>query len=75
MNLTILMNLAARMYTRSNTNETRDKYREPDVGYKNDKARHGDEQTLAITFTRFDAELVALICRLNRNQKEKKGNA
>ncbi|KAL6351266.1 hypothetical protein AAG906_035058 [Vitis piasezkii] len=58
-----------------NTNETRDKYREPDMGYKNDKARHGDEQTLAITFTRFDAEPVALIYRLNRNQKEKKGNA
>ncbi|XP_034711979.1 protein ROOT INITIATION DEFECTIVE 3-like isoform X3 [Vitis riparia] len=57
----------ARMYTRSNTNETRDKYREPDVGCKNDKARHGDEQALAITFTRFDAEPVALICRLNRN--------
>ncbi|RVW47326.1 hypothetical protein CK203_089681 [Vitis vinifera] len=65
----------ARMYTMSNTNETRDKYREPDMGYKNDKARHGDEQTLAITFTRFDAEPVALIYRLNRNQKEKKGNA
>ena len=75
MNLTILMNLAARMYTRSNTNETRDKYREPDVGCKNEKVHHGDEQTLAITFTRFDAKPVALICRLNRNQKEKKGNA
>ena len=67
MNLAILMNLAARMYTRSNTNETRDEYREPDVGCKNDKARHGDEQSLAITFTRFDAEPVALICRLNRS--------
>ena len=75
MNLTILMNLAVRMYTRSNTNETRDKYRKPDVDYKNDKARHGDEQALAITFTRFDAKPVALICRLNRNQKEKKDNA
>ncbi|RVW33462.1 hypothetical protein CK203_096588 [Vitis vinifera] len=59
----------------SNTNETRDKYRKPDVDYKNDKARHGDEQALAITFTRFDAKPVALICRLNRNQKEKKDNA
>ena len=67
MNLAILMNLAARMYTMSNTNETRDKYREPDVGCKNDKARHGDEQALAITFTRFDAEPVALIRRLNRS--------
>ena len=42
---------------------------------KNDKARHGDEQALAITFTRFNAESVALICRLNRNQKEKKCDA
>ena len=75
MNLTILMNLAARMYTRSNTNETRDKYREPDVGCKNDKARHRDEQALAIMLARFDTKPVALICRLNRNQKEKKGNA
>ncbi|KAJ9672935.1 hypothetical protein PVL29_026266 [Vitis rotundifolia] len=66
------------MYTWSNTNETRDKYRESDVesdvDCKNDKARHGDEQAFAITFTRFDAKLVALICRLNHNQKEKKGN-
>ena len=31
------MNLAARMYTRSDKIETRDEYREPDVGCKNDK--------------------------------------
>ena len=66
------MNLAARMYTRSDTNETRDEYREPDVGCKNDKTCHGDEQALAIAFTGFDAEPVVLICRLNHTQKEKK---
>lgn len=69
------MNLAARMYTRCNTNETRDEHREPNVGCKNDKACHGDEQALAITFTWFDAEPFALICKLNYIQKEKKGNA
>ncbi|KAL6342140.1 hypothetical protein AAG906_038620 [Vitis piasezkii] len=58
------------MYTRSNINETRDKYKEPDVGYKNDKARHGDEQALAITFTRFDA-IGCSYLRLNRKERKK----
>jgi hypothetical protein len=42
---------AERWNSSSNANEGGNLHRESDLGHKNDKARYGDEQAFAVTFT------------------------